>query len=161
MEGNTESRLAKHRQVVGAVAHGNGLRHVHLLHLGNESQQLSLSATVHNLSQVASGKNTVLVNLQFVSIDIVDAVLLLKVFAEVREPTRKDGNLVTVALEHIHQSVHTLRDRQVLSNILHHSRVETLEQSHTLRKALLEVNLAPHGPLRNLLHLVAHTGTHS
>ena len=34
VEGNAEACLADHRQVVGAVAYGDGLCQIHLLHLG-------------------------------------------------------------------------------------------------------------------------------
>ena len=40
MEGDTQSCLSNHRQVVGTIAHGNRLGEVHLLHLCDELQQL-------------------------------------------------------------------------------------------------------------------------
>ena len=39
MEGDAKSGFAQHRQVVGSVAHGNGLCEVHLLHLCDKLQQ--------------------------------------------------------------------------------------------------------------------------
>ena len=38
MEGNAQSGQREHGQVVGSVAHGDGLLQVHLLHLGDKAQ---------------------------------------------------------------------------------------------------------------------------
>ena len=47
----------------------------------------------------------------------------------------------------------------MLGNVLHHAGVQSLEQCHTLREALLEVYFSSHGPLSDGFHLVADTGT--
>ena len=52
MEGNTQSGLTDHGQVVGSVAHGNGLCQIHLLHLCYQFQQLSLAVPVNYLAYI-------------------------------------------------------------------------------------------------------------
>ena len=159
MEGDAQSGHAQHGQVVRAVAHGNGLRDVHLLHLGDEPQQFRLALAVHHVAHVAAGQLAVH-HLQLVGVDVIDAILLLQVFAEIGESAGQDGNLVAILLQNIHQAVHALGDGQVLGNVLHDAHVQPLQQGHPLAEALHEVNLAPHGPLGDSLHLVAHPGAH-
>lgn len=76
----SQSCRGKHGQVVCTVAHGNGLFHVHLLHLRYEAKQFCLALAVYHLADIVARQVPCLVHLQFVGIDIVDAVLLLYVF---------------------------------------------------------------------------------
>ena len=97
MESDAQSGLRDHRQVVGTVAHGNGLGEIDFLNLGDELQQFGLAMAVDNLSDVASRQLAVVANLQFIGIDIVDAVLALQVLAEIGEAATEDGNLIASA----------------------------------------------------------------
>ena len=93
MEGDAEAGLADHRQVVGTVTDSDGLCKVHLLYLCDELQQFGLSVAVNYFADIAAGQFAVVVNLQLVGIDVVDAVAALQVLAEVGEATAEDGNL--------------------------------------------------------------------
>ncbi len=77
MEGDAQSGFADHGQVVGTVTDGNGLCQIDLLYLGNEFQQLGLAVAVDNLADIAAGQLAVVTNLQFVGIDIIDAISAL------------------------------------------------------------------------------------
>ena len=55
--------------------------------------------SVYYLANVASCELAVVVNLQFVGINIVDAVLALQEFAEISESATEYGNLVATTLE--------------------------------------------------------------
>lgn len=57
-----------------------------------------------------SSQFAVLANLQFVGIDIVDAVFALQILPEIGESTTEDGNLVAAGLQDGHQSVDPLCD---------------------------------------------------
>ena len=83
VEGYSEAGLAKHGQVVGAIAHGYGLCEVHFFHLCDELQKLCLTVSVNDLADITSCQLSVFANLQFVGIDIVDAIFALKEFAEI------------------------------------------------------------------------------
>ena len=157
MEGDTQSGLGDHRQVVGTVTHGDGLRQVHLLHLCDELQQLSLAVAVHYFTHVAPRQLAVLANLQFIGVYVVDAVAALQVLTEVGESTREDGYLVATALQDGHQPVRPLGDGQVLGYILHHAHVKALQQGHPPGEALLEVYLSTHGTLGDGPYLGTHT----
>ena len=85
MESDAESGFAEHWQVVGTVAHSNGLCQIHLLHLCYEFQKLSLAVSVNDFSYIASGKFSVLSDFEFVGINIVYAVFALEEFSEIRE----------------------------------------------------------------------------
>ena len=63
------------------------MREVHLLDLSDELQQLGLAVTIDNLTHIASRQLAVVANLQFVGIDIVDAVAPLQVLSEEGETT--------------------------------------------------------------------------
>ena len=119
MEGNAQTGLRNHGEVVGTIAHGNGLCEVHFLNLCYELQQFGLSVAVDNLTDIMASQLAVLANLQFVGIDIVDTILTLQVFAEIGESTREDGYLVAAGFEYIHEPVDTLRDGQVFGNVRH------------------------------------------
>ena len=121
MECYAETGFAKHWQVVGSVAYGNGLCQIHLLYLGDELKEFGLAVSVYYLAYVASGEFAVVVNLQLIGIDIVDAVLALQELAEICESTAEDGNLVAATLEHSHQTVYTLGDRHVDSYVFKYS----------------------------------------
>ena len=99
VEGDAEARFAEHRQVVGAVAHGDGLGEVHPFSLGDELQEVRLPAAIHDFAQVTAGERAVLADFEFVGIDIVDAEPLAQVFPEESETAAEDGDLVTVGLE--------------------------------------------------------------
>ena len=159
MEGDAQSGQREHRQVVGAVAHGDGLCQIHLLHLGDEAQQLGLACAVHDVAHVASRQFAVFAHLQLVGIDVVDAELLLQIFAEKGESAGEDGNLVAVFLQHQHQALGPFGDGQVFGDVLHHGDIQPLEQRHAFGERLLEVDLAAHGSGRDGGHLVAHAVT--
>ena len=112
--------------------------------------------TINDLPDIASRQLAILTDFQFIGIHIVDAIAALQVFAEIGESAREDGNLVAAALQNGHQTVHTLGDGQVLGDVLHHTHVESFQQGHPARKALLEVDLAPHSALRDSPHLGSH-----
>ena len=99
MEGNTQTSLSDHRQVVGTISHSNRLGEIHLLHLCYQFQQLSLTMTINDLPDIASGKFTILADFQFIGIHIVDAIATLQVFSEIGKTTRKDGNLIATGLQ--------------------------------------------------------------
>ena len=120
MEGDAKSGFAQHRQVVGSVAHGNGLREVHLLHLCDKLQQFCFSVSVHYLADVTSRQYAVVVHLQFVGVYIVDAVLALQELAEIRESAAENGYLISATFQHSHQAVHSLRDGHLLGDFLEH-----------------------------------------
>ena len=63
MEGNAQSGLADHRQVVGTVAHGDGLSKVHLFHLSDELKQFGLAVSVDNLTHITASELVVVVDL--------------------------------------------------------------------------------------------------
>ena len=83
--------------------------------------------SIHNLTHVATCQLAVLINFQFVGIDIIDAVFLLQVFTKIGESTTQNGNLVATSLQNRHQSVGTLGNGQVFGNILHHAYVQSLQ----------------------------------
>ena len=159
MERYAKPCCANHGQVVGTVAHGNGLRQVHLFHLCDELQQLSLTVTVHNLTHVTAGELAVVAHFELIGIDVIDAVLALKLFAKERESAREDCNLIPAGLQYRHQTVHTFGDGQVVSYVLHDAHVEAFQQTNAPCEALLEVNLAAHGTLGDGSHLCTHAGT--
>ena len=115
--------------------------------------------TVDDVAHVAACQLTVLVHLQFVGIDVVDAVAALQILSEERKAAREDGYLVATALEDGHQTVGALGDGQVLGNVAHDADIEAFEQADATGKTLLEVNLATHGALGDGSHLGTHTGT--
>ena len=159
VEGDAQTSLANHRQVVYPIAHGNGLGQVNLFHLGDELEQFRLAVPIHNVAKIIARQFAILVNLQFVGIHVIDAKFLLKILAEIGESTTQNGNLIAASLQHTHQAVGSLGDRHVLGDVFHHAGVETLEQRHTLLETLLEIDLTTHGSRRNFRHLVAHAGT--
>ena len=158
MEGDAESGLSEHLQVVGAIAHGNSLCEMHPFHLCNEPEQFCLSVAVDNLAYVSSRELAVVTHLQFVGIHIVYAVLALQELAEIGKSSAEYGNLIPASLQNGHQPVHTLRDRHGVGDILHDACVKSLQQGHPACEALLEVYLAPHGALRNSPYLSTHSG---
>ena len=98
MEGDTESCLADHRQIVGAIAHSNGLGEVYLLYLCYQFQQFSLAMTIYNLAHIATRQFAILTDFQFVGIHIVDAVATLQLLVEIGKSTTEDGNLIATGL---------------------------------------------------------------
>ena len=159
MESDSETCGREHRQVVGSVAHSDGLRNVYILHLRYEFEQLGFATPVDDFAHIVSGEFAVF-NLKFVGVHIIEAEFLLEVATEIGETTRKNCGFVSGALEHFHHSVNTLGDRQVFGDIFHHALIETLEQSHTLLETLVEVDFAAHSALGDGFHLVAHSGAH-
>ena len=77
--------------------------------------------SVYYLANVASCELAVVVNLQFVGINIVDAVLALQEFAEISESATEYGNLVATTLEHCHQTVYALGDGHVGGYVFKHA----------------------------------------
>ena len=69
------------------IAHRNHLFQFNFLYLSNQMQQLSFSFSIHNISNIASGKFTIL-NLQLISIDIIHTKSFLKIFSEVSKSSR-------------------------------------------------------------------------
>ena len=121
MECYAQTCFTQHWLVVGSVAYGNGLSQIYLLHLGFEVEQCGLAGSVYYLANVASGELAVVVYLQLIGIDVVDAVLALQEFAEISESTAEDGYLVAATLEHSHQTVYTLCDRHVDGYVFKHA----------------------------------------
>ena len=156
VEGDAEAGFRDHRQVVGTITHGNGLGEVHLLHLGDELQKFCLAMAIDNLTHITAREFTVLTDFEFVGIDIVDAITTLQIFAEIGESAREDGDLIATALQNRHQTVDALCDGKILGNLLHHTDIEALQQSHPSCETLLEVNLTTHGALRDGTHLSPH-----
>ena len=77
VEGNAQSGLGDHRQVVGSVAHGDRLREVDFLYLCDELEQFCFALAVDYVTDIMSGEFPVFAYLQLVGIDIVDAELAL------------------------------------------------------------------------------------
>ena len=157
MEGDAQTREVEHRQVVRPVADGHRLRDVDRLELAQQPQQLGLAAPVDDLADVAAREAAVL-DLEFVGVDVVEAVFLAQVVAEVGEAAREDRRLVAHALEDGHHAFEPLGDGKVAGNVLHDRDVEPLEQGDALREALAEVDLAAHGAGRDLADPVADAG---
>ena len=107
-----------------------------------------------------TSKFAVLVNLQFVGINIIYTPAFLQILAKERESSAQYGDFISTALQYSHQAVGTFGDRQVLCYLLHHADVKTFKQCHALGKALLEVYLAAHGSCCYFLHLVTYASTH-
>ena len=82
MEGDAQSGEGEHGEVIGSVAHGNGLLQVNFLHLCDETEKLGLALSVDDVSEVTSSQFAVIPNLKFVGIDVVDAKFLLQVFSK-------------------------------------------------------------------------------
>ena len=99
MEGNTQTSLSDHRQVVGTISHSNRLGEVHLLHLCDELQQLCLAVPIDDLADIAARQLAILTDLQFIGIHIVYAIATLQIFSEISKTTRKDGNLIATGLQ--------------------------------------------------------------
>ena len=99
MEGDAQSGFRQHGQVIGPVAHGNRLRQVHVLHLGDELQQFGFAASVHDFAHVASRQFAVF-NLEFVGVDVINVIFAFQVVAEISESTRKDGDFVAILFQH-------------------------------------------------------------
>ena len=98
-----------------------------------------------------------IVYLQFVGIDIVNAIFLLNILSEEGESTAKNSYLVSILLEHIHHAVNALGEGEVLRYFSHDTHIKPLEQLASLCEALLEIYLAAHGSLRNGCHLFVDT----
>ena len=64
-------------------------------------------------------------DLQLIGIDVIEAVFLFQVVAEIGETSGQDGRLVSHALENGHQALQPLGDRQVAGDLLHHRNVES------------------------------------
>ena len=133
--------------------------YVYFLNLRYQAQQFGFALAVHYIAEITSGQFAVLY-FQFIGIDIVDTVFLLEITPEISETARKDGNLITVFLQNIHQAVNTFRNRQVLGNLLHDRLVQAFQQSHPLAEAFRKVYLSTHGTFRNSLYLLADTCTY-
>ena len=112
--------------------------------------------TIYNLAHIATCQLTIVANLEFVGIYIVDAIAALQILAEICKSSREDGNLISISLKGSHESIHALSDRQFLGYLLHHTHVEALKQTDTTGETLLEVDLATHGALSNGTNLVTH-----
>ena len=118
MKSNTKSGFAKHRQVVGTIAYSNCLCKVHLLHLCNKLQKFCLALSVNNLAYISTRKLTVVVNLKFVSINIIYAIFALQELAKVGKSTAKNSYLVSTTLKHSHQTVHSFGNRHLIGYLL-------------------------------------------
>ena len=121
MECYAQTGFAKHWQIVGSIAYSNSLSQVYLLHLGYELEQFGLAVSVYYLANVASGELAVVVNLQFVGINLVDAVFALQELAEISESATEYGYLVATTFEHSHQAVYALCDRHVYGYVFKHA----------------------------------------
>ena len=144
MEGNAETCFAQHREVVGTIAHCNGLLQIDLLNLCNELEQFGLASAIDYLSYIVASQFAIFVDFKFVGIDIVNAIFLLNIFAKESESTTQDGNLIAIFLQDIHHSVNSFGEWEVLRNFAHHLDIETLEQLTALGKRLLEVYFSTH-----------------
>ena len=100
---------------------------------------------------------TCIVYLQFVGIDIVDAIFLLYILAKEGESSAQDSYLVTIFLQDIHEAVDSFGEGEILGYVSHYADIESLEQLASLREALLEVYLSSHGALRYGSHLFIDT----
>ena len=159
MEGDAQTGYAQHGEIVGSVAHGNGLGYVYLLYLGNETEQFGLALAVYDIAHITAGQLAVFY-LQFVGVHVVYAVLLLQVFAEIGEAAGEDGYLVAVFLEDVHQAVHSLGDGEMFGNVLHDGDIQSFQEGYAFAEAFHKIYLAPHGTLGDGFYLVAHAGTH-
>ena len=160
MESNAQSGNAQHRKIIRSVTHSNGLCNVYLLYLCNEAQQFGFSLTVHHISQITAGQLTVHY-FQFIGIYIINAIFLLKILPEISETTGKNGYLVTILFQYIHQAVYTFRNGQILCYFLHDRFIQTFQQSYTLTETFSKIYLTTHSTLSDGFHLIAHTSAYS
>ena len=95
VEGNAQTRLRKHRKVVGSVSYSYGLSYVYILYLRQQSEQFSLTLTVNYISHIVSGKSAVLTYLKFVGIYLIEPETLLKVIAEISKTSGENSCLIS------------------------------------------------------------------
>ena len=129
-----------------------------MFHLGNKLQQFGFTATVYNFAHITSRQFTVLY-FQLIGIHIVYVIFVLQVIAEISEPTRENGYFVTILFQYKHQTVDSLRNGQMLSDIFHDRHIQPFQQSHPLGETFLKVYLPTHGPLGNGPYLFTYSGT--
>ena len=147
------------RSSIGSsVADGDRLSDVDIFNLTQQTQQLGLAAAVHDLADVTA-RQTALLDLQLIGINVIEAVFLFQVVAEISETSGQNGRLVSHTLENGHQALQPLGDRQVAGDLLHHRNVESPKQGDAARETLGKVDLAPHGALGNGPHFGTHAGT--
>ena len=83
-ESDTQAGDAEHRQVVGAVPHGDNLLQVYALLLGQLAQQLRLAVAIHDGSLYLPRHQTV-GDVQLVGVHVIDPQVLLQIAGKVGE----------------------------------------------------------------------------
>ena len=86
MERDAQPGQVEHRKVIGSVADGDRLSDVDIFNLTQQTQQLGLAAAVHDLADVTA-RQTALLDLQLIGINVIEAVFLAQVVAEIEWPS--------------------------------------------------------------------------
>src|SRR5260370_26031740 len=111
MESHAQPSDAQHREIVGAVAYGDGLLQGNFFLFGNLLQQLGLARSIDDLSRRLSCKQAI-GYIQFVGVDVVKAKLALQLLGKAYETAREDSRFVSHRLEGSQQPVYAGGDRQ-------------------------------------------------
>ena len=152
-----EAGPVQHRQVVGAVAHGDHLLQSYAHLPGHPLHQRGLALAVDDLP-LDPPREAPVADLELVGRHAVDPEPLLQPAGEVGEPPREYADPVTEPLQGGDQPLRPLGDRQPGGDLLQHRRLQTLEQGQPAPEALLEVELAAHRRLGDRRHLLADPG---
>lgn len=148
----------QHRQVVGAIADGNGLLHLQAFFARQLTQQVSLALGVDDRLDRHAG-HLAIHHFQLVGEHVVDAQLGLQLLGKVGEATGEDGGLVTQALEFGEQRLGAFSQAQRRTDLVQHANVQALEQRQALLEAGTKIQLATHGPLGDFRYLLTDPGS--
>ena len=160
MKSNTQPGDADHWQIVGTVAHGNGLLQADIFHRGDGFKDFSFSGAVDDIAVNISGDFSVF-ELKHVGKNIVQPQFVLQVFTEKVKTAGYDANLVAQFFQGPDHTLGAFGKDQIMGDLSQDPDIEAFEQGNAPGETFFEVDFAVHGGCGNLGHLVAHTGVFS
>lgn len=145
---HAQARVRNHRQIVGAVAHGDRLfqRYAGLMRPGVQGSQFHV---LGNDRAVQRSRKRTVRDTQTVRDPMVEPRTLGKTVDNTVETARYDAHMPAVAVQHVDKLQCAAREMQPLVHVVEHGYGQPLQQGDALAQRLLKIEFAIHGARRD------------
>src|SRR5204863_10145621 len=143
MKCDAHSGQIQHGKIICAVAHRNHLIERNIFFVCQRLQQFGLFLSVHNLARDSAGHKSIF-DFQLVREYVVQAKKFLQMLAKKSEAAGEHRGLVSKRLQRRNQPFGAFGQRNGMQQLSYTNLRQSVQESNTSRKALLEIELAAH-----------------